>query len=684
MSKKTPWYGLGHLHMLTFFVLIVQQDHIIIGYDIECDYRIRYKYIGLGLPNGKFHKRNIDESSKFRGVLVLNEKAKVKETVRLYSKVWQLPTFRQIILRMCILILAGAMVPSILKGIGFVSPNLWLTFTYYLMILGVPAILGTGLLYLIAAEENSPLDGRRTAGSVQFGLLFWFALGIIGSILDGVFSAQYFEVRFWIFGANIGFLAFAFLVNGLSDHPQIRNFIGAVMPLLLWILMQVIIAPLDPAVPDLPSLWYVTIPLAVIVAASVVHYIYRAVSLPFERDLGINGPELLRAFGHEYLSKNPKPLEKILTGINTQQDIPMEIVLFTNEKGPVACGVVSYVHPGPFRTIGSSDIPSALMTHIQEKHHIPAFVLHGSCTHQQNLTTKEDYSIVFDEIDRLIASTKTYPEVSGPFWTDGGKFKTWTLFAGPDALTITTSSPEFTDDIALDVGIDTADMIRKRIPDMGQVSIVDAHNCINDDAVSVNRGDQEASEYVGTISSAVFSTSGKQKSRVEMGIHMLSPEDISSEEGIGPGGIVSVVLKTGEGEMALIAIDGNNMTPGFREEVIGMLKAQGFDNAEITTTDTHVVNAISLSSRGYPPVGRYKPDETAEHILVACERARENLSGVNIGIGFGQARGLRTFGERGFDILTQDVAEAAGIAKRAGIAAGGAAFIASVILAFLI
>ena len=456
------------------------------------------------------------------------------------------------------------------------------------------------------------------------------------------------------------------------------------MPLLLWILMQTIVTPLDPSIPNLPPLWYVTIPLAVIVAAFTVHYIFRAVSRPFERDLGINGPELLRAFGHEYLSKNPEPLEKILTGINTQQDIPMEIILFTNEDGPVACGIVSYVHPGPFRTIGSSDIPSALMAHIQKKHQIPSFILHGSCTHQQNLTTKEDYSIVFDEIDRLIASTKTYPEVSGPFWTDGGKFKTWTLFAGPDAVTITTSSPEFTDDIALDVGIDTADMIRRRIPEMGQVSIVDAHNCINDNAVSVNRGDEEASDYVGTVSSAVFSTSGKSRSKMQMGIHTLKPDDITSEEGIGPGGIVSVVLKTDQGEMALIAVDGNNMIPGFREEVIGILKAQGFDNAEMTTTDTHVVNAISLSSRGYPPVGRYKPNETVEHILIACERARENLQEVSVGIGFGQAKGLRTFGEKGFDILTQDVAEAAGIAKKAGIAAGGGAFIASIILAFLI
>ncbi|NIV68135.1 DUF2070 family protein, partial [Candidatus Bathyarchaeota archaeon] len=84
---------------------------------------------------------------------------------------------------------------------------------------------------------------------------------------------------------------------------------------------------------------------------------------------------------------------------------------------------------------------------------------------------------------------------------------------------------------------------------------------------------------------------------------------ISPSEGIGPGGVIAVAFHLGEREMVLISIDGNNMEPGFREKAQSLLKAQGFDDAEIITTDTHVVNAISLSSRGYPPIGRNKPDE---------------------------------------------------------------------------
>ncbi|MFW9796478.1 MAG: DUF2070 family protein [Candidatus Thorarchaeota archaeon] len=607
----------------------------------------------------------------------MGEKAKVKETVRLYSRVWQLPTYRQIVFQMILLVSIGSFVLSLVKGL------LLDVFLYYLVILGVPVFVGSGLLYLIATEENSPLDGRRTAGLVQFGLIFWIALSMIGGIVDAVSSSASFEIRFSILGVSIAYLAFAFLVNGLSDHHPIRNTFAALMPPVLWIGVELAIAPMSPMIPEFPSTWYIPVVSSLIIASLVVHYIYRAVSVPFERDLGINGPQLLRAFGHDYLANNPDPFEKILTDIATIQEIPVEILMFRDDDGPVACGVIQYVHPGPFRDIGSSDFPSVIIDHIQEKHGIPAFIMHGSCTHQQNLTTKDDYPIVLAEIDRLIEETEVHDLVSGPHWSDGGKFKVWSLFVGNDVLTISTSAPEFTDDISLDVGYDLANMIRERLPQIGGIAVVDAHNCIDDKAVSVTQGDPEASEYVGTVSGAVFSTINNERSKVRLGMHQVIPDDISQSEGMGSGGVIAVVLDFGDREMILISIDGNNMEPGFREKAQSLLKAQGFDDAELITTDTHVVNAISLSSRGYPPVGRNKPDTTLEHIMTASVKARERVQPVKVGLGFGKATNLRTFGEKGFDTLTQDVAEAAGIAKKVGIRAGGGSILLNILLAFL-
>ena len=189
--------------------------------------------------------------------------------------------------------------------------------------------LGSGLLYVIATEKGSPLDGRRTAGLVQFGLIFWISLSVIGGLVDALTASGVFEIKFSILGVSMGYMAFAFLVNGLSDHHPARNIVAALMPPLLWILVELLVAPLNAALPLLPSLWIIPIVISLTIGSLVVHYIYRAVSVPFERDLGINGPQLLRAFGHDYLANNPEPLEKILTNIATLQDIPVEIIIYS-------------------------------------------------------------------------------------------------------------------------------------------------------------------------------------------------------------------------------------------------------------------------------------------------------------------------------------------------------------------
>ncbi len=126
------------------------------------------------------------------------------------------------------------------------------------------------------------------------------------------------------------------------------------------------------------------------------------------------------------------------------------------------------------------------------------------------------------------------------------------------------------------------------------------------------------------------------------------------------------------------------MEAGFRDEAIRLLRTQGFDDAEVLTTDTHVVNAISTASRGYPPVGQHRLEETLEAVVLAANGARERLTEVSLGLGFGEAKGLRTFGERGFDILTQDITEAAGIARRIGFRAGTIALLLAVVLTALL
>ncbi|MFW9907503.1 MAG: DUF2070 family protein [Candidatus Thorarchaeota archaeon] len=613
----------------------------------------------------------------------MGERAKVKETVSLYSKVWRLPTYRGIVIRTIVMALASAGFLSLLKLMKSDLPSGLNAFIFYSVLLLITAFLGSGMMYLIIRKKGSPLDTRRTLGAAQFGLLFWFFLGSLGGLIDFLLVTSSIEANLWTAGVALGYLIFAFLVTGLSDHHPLRNFMAAAMPLIIWLFLASALSLTPYELPLLPDFWYFTIPLIFIIDSFAVHYIFKAVSHPFERDLGINGPELLRAFGYDYLVENPEPLESIMTQISVVQDVPVELIVFRGETGLIAIGVILYVHPGPFRDIGSSGLPSKIIEHVKQKHGVQAFILHGSCTHHQNLTNKLDYSIVMSEIDRLIEEAPAHHEISGPHWSDRGKFKVWSIFAGEDVLGITTSAPEFTDDISLEVGREAADEARKSVPSIRYVALSDAHNCIDDDAVSVMPGDPEAKEYIESVRDAISLTIGQPRQKFQAGICQICPPGISAKEGMGPGGVVALVLKTGEKLSALISIDGNNMDPGFREKAQELLRKEGFDNVELTTTDTHLVNAISLSSKGYPPVGNIKPGIVLEAIGEATKNAREALQPARVGFSFGEAKGIRTFGEKGFDTLTQDVTEAYQIAKRVGLITGGLAFLTSLVLSFL-
>jgi putative membrane protein len=88
----------------------------------------------------------------------------------------------------------------------------------------------------------------------------------------------------------------------------------------------------------------------------------------------------------------------------------------------------------------------------------------------------------------------------------------------------------------------------------------------------------------------------------DVGAATVTPEEFMVADGMGPGGITTVVVKAGEQKTAYVVIDGNNMSSGLRERILEALRSAGFDG-EVFTTDTHVVNAVVLSDRGYHPVG---------------------------------------------------------------------------------
>ncbi len=71
-------------------------------------------------------------------------------------------------------------------------------------------------------------------------------------------------------------------------------------------------------------------------------------------------------------------------------------------------------------------------------------------------------------------------------------------------------------------------------------------------------------------------------------------------------------LRSGGQRFAYITIDGNNMIRGLREHILETAKRSGFEDAEVMTTDTHMVNGIVSAPLGYHTVGEVVPGGIAK------------------------------------------------------------------------
>jgi predicted neutral ceramidase superfamily lipid hydrolase len=135
------------------------------------------------------------------------------------------------------------------------------------------------------------------------------------------------------------------------------------------------------------------------------------------------------------------------------------------------------------------------------------------------------------------------------------------------------------------------------------------------------------------------------------------------EDGIGPGGLSSLVVRNGNQTVAYLTIDGNNMHTGVREAILKDLETIGVADGEVMTTDTHLVTGLVRSTLGYYPVGSHldvgllkqKVRETVQRAMESMEESTTGLSKFSIEVG--------VLGSETFQTITSFVGH---IARRIG------------------
>ncbi|HTX43374.1 MAG TPA: DUF2070 family protein [Methanocella sp.] len=315
----------------------------------------------------------------------------------------------------------------------------------------------------------------------------------------------------------------------------------------------------------------------------------RYVDYPMVKSFGVSSLDFIQDF-IAHLTEGSPAMEEFFEKIGESIDAPVNVLGFKRMDGSIkAIMIIPYVHPGPMGEIGGGNLPTIVSDAFTEGPFKEGliFVPHGTAYHDFNLVTSEESVKIIDAARRALAAIKYSPLASKASRVSVGNSQILGQRFNDSVFLVSTQAPTSTEDIEFAVGF-TA-MAESRVAGAKFSTIIDAHNCTEPFATAIEPGTRESYNIIRSAANASKVLLTLPMGELRLGVAR-SPPICTRLEGMGDLGIrVAVVEALGQ-RTAYIVIDGNNMVNGLREEIIKNLPV---DEAEVMTTDTHVVNTLS-------------------------------------------------------------------------------------------
>jgi len=338
--------------------------------------------------------------------------------------------------------------------------------------------------------------------------------------------------------------------------------------------------------------------------------------------IGFSPIRMFRSFLIDWLEGKNDELESYLSELGIQTEIDVAAYVFrrksTNQVKSIM--LVSNFHPGPFLNVGSSVLPFLFQTAIRMRLDAVGMVPHGVSGHELNLVSQEQNAKIIEWVIESIPHL-SYSDHATPVIRVNNEIATATsqIFDGCALVTMTTS-PHDMEDVPSEVLNRITGLTRGKFRHVG---LIDAHNCLTGPTTMT-------SEKVGGLEDAALASlqisAQQQGVSFSVGGSTRHPSQFTLRDGLGAGGISVIVVEAAGHRFAYINIDGNNMITGLREIIIEKVKGLGFEDCEVLTTDTHMVNGIVSARLGYHPVGEAVSEEALlKEVEVACQDALKDL-----------------------------------------------------------
>ncbi|WP_254839263.1 DUF2070 family protein [Natronomonas marina] len=362
------------------------------------------------------------------------------------------------------------------------------------------------------------------------------------------------------------------------------------------------------------------------VYAVAVYVFVVAIDRPWRQSLGVSVLDFIRGFvGH--IAEGTRELEAFFEDLGEEAVVPVTVLSVRRPGGAEkARFVLPMIHPGPMGEIGGGNLPER----IADTADGVAFPPHATAGHDFNLVTEREVETLVeaaerahDRIDYRDRATESSREQEGESKLLGQAF-------GEDALVVATHAPGCADDVDFSVGLSAA--AEARVSGLENVLLVDAHNCNDgldgDDLGHVVPGSRRSFDMMTAAGRLGERLADAEQRPLSVGVAW-EPTEWEPEDGIGPLGVRVAVVEVGDDDpqrTVYCLVDGNNMNPGVREELLAVVDA---DEAEVMTTDTHIVNTMEAANQ----VGsEIDVDELAAVVEDLVEEAAADLEPVEAGM----------------------------------------------------
>jgi putative membrane protein len=528
--------------------------------------------------------------------------------------------------------------------VSALEPSTNYSLLYSILYGGAAGFLIFGLTSVMSGAITQPainaLEGRhmKMKQSMFVSLLSMLIVGfvyLIGSLVSS-FSIYSYTIDALVYGCVIIFAFRILVLWGTSNISFFKSLPAAATQPALILSMVIVIVSLTSITTNIGYFSIVALLIKIFIASLIlVVAIYSFVVIvesPMKRNLGVGGLELLSLF-LAHVTEGSKALEGLFDDMGEPIDTLVGVMAFMGKNGLKALFLSPNVHPGPIGNIGGGNMPTLLANKFDNF----TMVSHGPSTHDFNPVSTKELSKIEDVVKNTLSTMEYSNKASKFFRVQSGDAKIGAQYFDNNLVLLATLAPVGFDDMDFGVGLAISSLAKAKTQ-AENVLLVECHNAFKGEGGRILPGNKEVFELLDAVEK--LQKSGEQSS-IKVGCAYDPMDDVKKEDGVGESGVKVMIVEVDNQKTGYILLDSNNMVIGFREKIIEKVKELGLDEAEIMTSDTHFVNALS---GGHNPVGNKNHDLILEKVVNCTENAIKDIEDVTVACKVSVIEDIKTFG----------------------------------------